>query len=436
MLIPLAALVVSLILFGAFVALAGHNPLDVYAEMYRGAFGTWFSFQNTLQRASPLLLTALCTALPARAGLIVIGGEGAFVVGGLAAAATGVALSGAAPLVVLSAMFICRGARGRRCGSARCGYLRVRRGVNETISSLLLTYIGIALLNHFVEGPLKDPESLNKPSTRHIGEANMIGAHPGARRALGPGRGRRRVRRRVRADAAHGVRLFGVDRRRQRARGAAFRRARGARVVIITCALAGAAAGIAGTFEVAAVHGRANASLVAGYGYAGILVAFLARHNGLAIIPVALFLGGICGERRAPAARLLAAGRDRRRAAGHSVRGADRERHALRPHPLAREQGGGLMATETLGIWGIPLAMIGGAIRVSTPFLVREPRRVHHRAERTRESRARGHARDGRDVRLRGLVPQRLAVARRARGGRHRRRYSGRFTGFSAASGA
>ncbi len=53
------------------------------------------------------------------------------------------------------------------------------------------------------------------------------------------------------------------------------------------------AAGLAGMVEVAAVHGRANASLVAGYGYAGILVAFLARHNPLAIMPVALLLGGI-----------------------------------------------------------------------------------------------------------------------------------------------
>jgi simple sugar transport system permease protein len=93
LLIPLFALLVSLALFGGFVALAGQPPLEVYFQMYRGAFGTWFSFQNTLQRASPLLLTALCTALPARAGLIVIGGEGAFVMGGLAAAATGVGLA-------------------------------------------------------------------------------------------------------------------------------------------------------------------------------------------------------------------------------------------------------------------------------------------------------------------------------------------------------
>ena len=93
-------------LFGVFVALAGHNPLDVYGEMYRGAFGTWFSFQNTLLRAAPLMLTALCTALPARLGLVVIGGEGALVLGGLAAAAAVGAATVHAPLAVKVAMLL------------------------------------------------------------------------------------------------------------------------------------------------------------------------------------------------------------------------------------------------------------------------------------------------------------------------------------------
>ncbi|HRI71999.1 MAG TPA: methylmalonyl Co-A mutase-associated GTPase MeaB, partial [Polyangium sp.] len=59
------------------------------------------------------------------------------------------------------------------------GLLRHGRGVNETIASLLLTYIAVALLNHLVEGPLRDPASLNKPSTSHIGDANMLGSLPG-----------------------------------------------------------------------------------------------------------------------------------------------------------------------------------------------------------------------------------------------------------------
>src|ERR1044071_3667289 len=85
---PPAGLAVSLVLFGVFVALAGAAPLAMYHQMLRGAFGTWFSIQSSLSRAAPLMLTALCAAIRARLGLIVSGGEGARVLGGLAAAVT------------------------------------------------------------------------------------------------------------------------------------------------------------------------------------------------------------------------------------------------------------------------------------------------------------------------------------------------------------
>ena len=81
--IPALALAGSLVLFGIFVALFGKNPLDLYFYMYQGAFGTWFSWQNTLTRAAPLILTALCTALPAQLGMVIIGGEGALLIGAL-----------------------------------------------------------------------------------------------------------------------------------------------------------------------------------------------------------------------------------------------------------------------------------------------------------------------------------------------------------------
>ena len=71
------------------------------------------------------------------------------------------------------------GATGGGLWIALAGGLRYYRGVNETISSLLLVYISLAILNHLVEGPMRDPSSLNKPSTRNIGGANMIGAIPG-----------------------------------------------------------------------------------------------------------------------------------------------------------------------------------------------------------------------------------------------------------------
>jgi ABC-type uncharacterized transport system permease subunit len=177
-LIPVGALLATAVVFGIFVAAAGADPLETYSLMYRGAFGTWFSWQNTLQRTAPLLLTALCVALPAKLGLVIIGGEGALVVGGLVSAAVGASLIGVPPWLLLGLMAIAGMAAGG-AWIALAGALRQFRGVNETISSLLLAYIAIALMNHMVEGPLRDPASLNKPSTLPLGEANMIGSIPG-----------------------------------------------------------------------------------------------------------------------------------------------------------------------------------------------------------------------------------------------------------------
>ncbi len=289
--IPLCALVATLAVFGGFVALGGHDPLEVYYQMYRGAFGSWFSFKNTLLRASPLMLTALCTALPARLGLVIIGGEGALVMGGLASAVVGIALDGGSPFVVIAAMALAGFAVGG-IWIALAGIMRIYRGVNETISSLLLTYIGIALLNHFVEGPLKDPASLNKPSTRHLADAYMLGPMPGLEVHWGLAFG-------VIACVVFWVLMmrttfgFSASVVGGNLRAAKLAGLNVARLTIIACFLGGGAAGLAGMVEVSAVQGCANASLVAGYGYAGILVAFLARQNPIAVIPVALLLGGI-----------------------------------------------------------------------------------------------------------------------------------------------
>jgi len=289
--IPALALVAALIAFGIFVACFGKDPADLYFYMYQGAFGTAFSWQNTLTRAAPLILTALCTALPAQLGMVVIGGEGALLMGALGATAAALLMPGAPPLAVGLAM----AAAGMLSGGlwiALAGGLRHYRGVNETISSLLLVYIALAVLNHLVEGPMRDPTSLNKPSTREIGAANMIGSIPGTDVHWGFVFG---VVAAVLAYVLIFHTVFGFS---ARIAGGNVRAAKivglgVGKLILITCMLAGAAAGLAGMVEVAAVQGRANANIAVGYGFTGILVSFLARHNPLAIIPVAILLGGI-----------------------------------------------------------------------------------------------------------------------------------------------
>src|SRR5216683_2955353 len=246
-LIPGAALVGALGVFGIFVALFGKSPLDLYFYMYQGAFGTWFSWQNTLTRAPPLVVQLAMVA----AGMI---GGGLWIM--------------------------------------LAGGLRQYRGVNETISSLLLVYIALAILNHLVEGMMRDPASLNKPSTREIGAANMIGTIPGTDVHWGLVFGV------VAAIASYILIYHTVFGFAARVAGGNIRAAKivglGVGKLILTiCFLAGASAGLAGMVEVAAVQGRTNANLAAGYGFTGILVAFLARQNPLAVIPVAILLGGI-----------------------------------------------------------------------------------------------------------------------------------------------
>ena len=289
--IPAGAVLFALLLFGLFCITQHHNAFAVYGAIYKAAFGSWYALQNTLIRAAPLMLTALCTALPARLGLVVIGNEGALVVGGLGAVSAGLAVVSAPALWVISAMAL----GGIVCGGLwvmACGALHYSRGVNETISSLLMNYIAIALMNHLVNGVMRDPSSLNKPSSYPIPDEKMLpmigqtnvhyGLFFGVIACL--------IVWLLMEHTTFGfkVRMVGGNIRAARMAGLPV-----ARLGLITCFLAGAAAGLAGMIEVAAVHGRANESLNAGYGYAGILVAFLARHRGLPIILVATFLGGI-----------------------------------------------------------------------------------------------------------------------------------------------
>ncbi|MGL5136866.1 MAG: ABC transporter permease, partial [Beijerinckiaceae bacterium] len=172
------------------------------------------------------------------------------------------------------------------------GSLRHHRGVNETISTLLLSYIAIAIMNFFVEGLLRDPADPNKPSTRAMSSPEMVGKLPGIDVHWGLAFA---VCSCVllyvlmfRTTFGFACKVAGGNARAALAQGLPV-----GRLIIVASMIAGACAGMAGFFEVAAVHGKANASLAAGYGFTGILVAFLARHHPLAIIPVAILFGGI-----------------------------------------------------------------------------------------------------------------------------------------------
>jgi len=289
--LTVAAIAVALAIFAVFLAANHLDPLEVYRVLYLGAFGTRFSIETTLTRAAPLMLTALCVAIPARAGLLIIGGEGALVVGGIGTVLGAVALAGTPPALGVPLAL----AAGAACGAAwiaLAAALQQFRGVNETISTLLFNYIAIALLNHLVSGPIRDFSQTLKATSWPVPSAFMIGRLPGLSVHWGLAFG-------VAAcllayvllrhtTLGFATRILGGNLRAAQMAGLPV-----ARLALSAAALGGAAAGLAGALEILAVHGAASTSLVVGYGYAGILVAFVARQNALAIIPVALLVGGI-----------------------------------------------------------------------------------------------------------------------------------------------
>ena len=290
--LPTAALGVAMVIFGVFCALAGANPIAVYGSIYKAAFGSWSAWQNTLIRAAPLMLTALCTALPARIGLVIIGNEGALVMGGLAAVVVGLNIGTALPSGVAQGLMAIAALGTGGLWIMLAGALRHYRGVNETISSLLLNYIAIAFINHLVEGPMRDVEFVTKPSSAELDASLWLGTLPNSRIHYGLLYGLIVC---VIAYVLIQRTTFGFA---ARTAGGNVRAARIAglpvgKLTLAICFLGGSCAGLAGMVEVAAVQKRLNESLVSNYGYAGILVAFVSRHNPLATILVAILLGGI-----------------------------------------------------------------------------------------------------------------------------------------------
>lgn len=290
--IPLIAVAASFMLFSMFLLTLGKSPLQFFELIWLGGFGNAFSWSNTLLRAAPLMLTALAVAIPARLGLTMIGGEGALVMGGFFAAMGMLPLTGSGQFWLMHLMMASAAMAIGALWVGLAAGLRHRRGVNETISSLLLTYIAIAIMNFFVEGALRDPADPNKPSTKAMLPGEMLGKIPELDTHWG-------LAVAVllclilhilmtRTTFGFACRIAGGNPRAALAQGLPV-----GGLILTAGLIAGACAGLAGYFEIAAVHGKANASLVAGYGFTGILVSFLARHSPLAIIPVAILFGGI-----------------------------------------------------------------------------------------------------------------------------------------------
>lgn len=288
-LVPIGAVLVALAVGSLLILLEGENPIAVYGAVLEGVFTEPRGLSNTATAATPLLLIGLGYAVAYRARVFTIGGEGQYLLGAVGAMAVVTApglrdMPGGAlvPFGIVAAL-----AAGAAWGGL-AGWLNVRFGASVVISSLMLVYIGQAVLQYAVRDGIRDPESFI-PASRSVGNAELPGflnTHMGFLLAVGlpivaaaivsRHRGGFRI-------TALGLNGEALDANEVPAK----------RIVILVTLIGGALAGLAGFAEVAGVTGRLNGDSSVGFGWEAIIVALLGRLHPIGVLVAGLGVAGM-----------------------------------------------------------------------------------------------------------------------------------------------
>ncbi len=288
--LPLLAILATLLICAGLVAMAGADVLAAYSKLLLSAVSSRFNFVETLVKAAPIAFTGLAVAVAFRAKFWNIGAEGQLLAGAMAAAFIGgrAALPGWS-LVPL--MLLC----GMAAGAAWAllpALLKTRYRVDDVVTTLLLNFIMFYLMMALVDGPWKDPLSgyPDSPDIRVAAEFPILLG--GTRLHLGV----------LLAFVAAPLVWFLMRRTtlgfniRAVGENATAARYAGIRIPVVitgTAALSGALAGLAGVGEVGGIHFQVMAGLSPGYGYTGIVIATLALLNPLGVLPAAFFFAVI-----------------------------------------------------------------------------------------------------------------------------------------------
>jgi len=280
---PLLAVALTVVA-GFFIFLAmGYDPFLSLYHFFISPLLTLYGWSELFVKGAPLIMIGVGLAIGFRANVWNIGAEGQLTMGAVAGGAVALAFWGEETALTLPLMFAAALAGGMAY-AAIPAFLKTRFGVNEILTSLMLTYVATLFLSTLVYGPLRDPLGFNFPQSRMFGDAALLPIilegtrlHLGTLVALAV------------AVAGWVLMSFTIVGFQVRVLGQAPAAARFAgfsanRLVWFCLLLGGGLAGLAGLFEVAGPIGQLVPSISPGYGFTAIIVAFLGRLHPLGII--------------------------------------------------------------------------------------------------------------------------------------------------------
>jgi simple sugar transport system permease protein len=285
------AIFMSFVVFGVFLLFIGRDPIDIYSSIFSTNLASKVGMSEVGVRMIPFVFTGLATAIPARVGLINVGGEGQLYLG--AWGATGVALySGIGTIWLMIPAMMIGGFIGGAAWSGLAILLRNWRGVNEVISTLLLNFVAISFVNIFVFGPWKNPEGFGYPYTPNFSDAATLSGfgdtrfHGGAVIALVAVVVSYLILSRTRW--GFNMRAIGGNPGASQRRGVPV-----VKYMIVAMLVGGGMAGLAGMSEVAGIQHHLRPGISDNFGFLGFLASWLANHNPLTIIAMAALLAVI-----------------------------------------------------------------------------------------------------------------------------------------------
>lgn len=300
--VSVGAIILALFLGGILIALAGGNPFRSYAHIAGASFGSVGVLSDTIVKATPIIMTALACSVAFRMKLWNIGAEGQFIMGAFGASAivlSQVLLPETPRWIFIFVMMLAGMAAGAIWGFIP-GYLKAKFNVNEIISSLMLNYIAVAWVNFWIFAVWTEAGFQMSPKfpanawlPRLIDYSDKIPSFRGLTTHMGLLFG---VVAAIilwlivfRSRWGYEIRLIGDNPQAARYAGISI-----SKNIIWVMMLSGALAGLGGMSEVSGmVHRLQTAPIAAGYGFTGIIVAWLSKLNPLVIIFVSILFGAL-----------------------------------------------------------------------------------------------------------------------------------------------
>ena len=282
---PITSILLAFLTGSLDIVLIGEQPIEIFKVMFSGAFGSAVNISNTLVKTTTLTLAGLSYAFAYRCGLVNIGAEGQMYVGALFATVVVLYMPGPGTVVVIAALVA--GFLGGAIWGLLVGFLKVRFGANEVITTVMLNYVAMYLVQWAVCGPIQDPNSNAAQTVMFDSAYWMHNIIPGTKLHTG-------FILMILCLAFFGVFLwktapgFGMQIVGQNNRAAAYAGISVQKNTLMAMFMAGGFAGLAGAIEVLGVQHRLLKGMASNFGFDGVAVALLGASN-----PVGMFLAGI-----------------------------------------------------------------------------------------------------------------------------------------------